>query len=233
MAPLFFAAGFLMVLGQCLCTASLIMGTSRLACASTDHCNPGQWCRVGERNRCNYCGDYAGLAGFINETTTADRCSDEGAEAWIAEFDAIRRQNPEEFFDQNADKLPELGPLLEEWCNTCVHAVNGHVNNMTQGQATALSIAAMGAPDIMVFILTSYIVALTIVGELRDIHLVTLRFARAETAVSMPWQILFGILNAMRRYMFAPGLVVVIGMLVAYEGGDALSLCECAFLVRE
>jgi hypothetical protein len=230
-APAMFAAGMLMVCGQVICSASVLMGTSRLSCVSTEQCGPRQFCRVEERNRCNFCGDYAdGLHGFVNGTTTATVCSDDGAAAWVAEFDAIRRENPEEYMDQNADELAPLAPLLEEWCNTCVHALNGHVDRLTQGHGTALSVAAMSSPDIMVFVVVSYIVALTIVAEVRDVQLCRLALSRGAD-LNMGWRVAFGMLNGARRWVFAPGLISVIGMLVGYRGGDALNLCLNAVAV--
>ena len=90
----------------------------------------------------------------------------------------------------------------------------------------------MGVPDMMVFVVTAYIVTLTICGELRDAHLCSLRVARGQSTVSRSWQLALKLVLSLRRYTFAPGLVSVIGMLVAYEGGDAMSLCKLVPAVR-
>lgn len=71
------------------------------------------------------------------------------------------------------------------------------------------------------------IIALAVIGELRDIEIcgIAATRAKAKGALSRNWNIALGIVNGARRYIVLPGLLVVAVMLVPLKGGDALNVC--------
>jgi hypothetical protein len=87
-------AGVAMVALQCLVVSGVVIGTGQPACGSSNQCHqPGTFCEVGVRDRCQYCGSDAPLspqtdptrsvpfapdyviAGF-NLTAVAELCAD-------------------------------------------------------------------------------------------------------------------------------------------------------------
>ena len=72
-----------------------------------------------------------------------------------------------------------------------------------------------------------YVIALSIVGELRDIELCALAARRAEDtgSLSHSWAVALKVLYCARRYIFLPCLANNANMLVPIQGADSLSIC--------
>eukprot|EP01052_Picozoa_sp_SAG31_P021187 SAG31_NODE_1626_length_7710_cov_28.409933_2_plen_80_part_00 len=77
----------------------------------------------------------------------------------------------------------------------------------------------------MAFGFTSIIVALSVVGELKDIRLVSIAIEQAGDNLSKQWAIGMAGISFVRRWLFLPGLIIVALRLVYINGGDALSIC--------
>eukprot|EP01047_Picozoa_sp_COSAG01_P022058 COSAG01_NODE_1299_length_10836_cov_8.277452_9_plen_215_part_00 len=71
------------------------------------------------------------------------------------------------------------------------------------------------------------IVGLTVAGELRDIELCHAAIRRGEAAGSLGhgWCLALRLVLGMRRWFFLPSLCLIVQVLVATRGGDALSIC--------
>jgi hypothetical protein len=85
---------------------------------------------------------------------------------------------------------------------------------------------AMHIMDVLAFLLCTTIVAIGVVGELRDVALCKLAVARA--AASPPakiWSRALVALSYLRRRVFLPSLVGNIGFLIIFKGSNALSVC--------
>ena len=85
--------------------------------------------------------------------------------------------------------------------------------------------AAMGPADDVALVFASFIVAFTVVGELKDIELCSMAVAHAGDKLSKGWRLALGFLLWMRRWVFLPSLVTTVPILVLFKGGDALSVC--------
>eukprot|EP01043_Picozoa_sp_COSAG02_P065535 COSAG02_NODE_9923_length_2074_cov_1.293165_4_plen_141_part_00 len=72
----------------------------------------------------------------------------------------------------------------------------------------------------------SCVVSFQVIGELKDIQLcmLSMRHATSDT-MTRAWQLGFGALNLIRRWMFLTLLVITVPLLVLYKKGDALSVC--------
>lgn len=68
-------------------------------------------------------------------------------------------------------------------------------------------------------------VALAVVGELRDIELVTVAIQHAANKLSPRWRFALSLLGGVRRWVFLPTLVMAVPVLVIMRNGDALSVC--------
>ena len=83
----------------------------------------------------------------------------------------------------------------------------------------------MSTFDWVALAFSSFVVALNMVGELKDIELCMAAVHQAGTDLSAPWRWSLLLLNFVRRAVFLPSLVSCIVILVTRKGGDALSVC--------
>eukprot|EP01052_Picozoa_sp_SAG31_P014035 SAG31_NODE_860_length_11431_cov_8.068920_6_plen_162_part_00 len=117
---------------------------------------------------------------------------------------------------------------VEEWCHRCVDPVSGAVDPLSATLLVWDNIEAMAILDIVALVLATIIVALAVVGELKDCMLCTLALRRNshnESSIPKIWQrAMFG-LGLLRKFVFLPTLVAVVPTLVWFGGGDALSIC--------
>ena len=102
---------------------------------------------------------------------------------------------------------------------------DGTVDPLTGDGLAAANLAAMGPLDDIALVFASFIVAFTVVGELKDIELCSMAVAHAGDKLSKGWRLALGFLLWMRRWVFLPALVMDVPMLVLLKGGDALSVC--------
>jgi hypothetical protein len=217
-------AGFAMVLGQCAVAAGLFIGTRRPSCESSDQCaQKGTWCAVGDGDRCQFCGnlvplplqtdratggtlnqpEYEDFAGF-NATLVEEVCADptdyDGRPDWAT-----------------SATFPKL---VKSWCETCVSPIDIRVDPLTIDSLLAANVAAMGSFDWVALVLATFIVALTVVGELKDIELVSLAIRHAGEKLSPGMRFALTLLGGIRRWVFLPTLVMAVPLLVMFKGGE-------------
>ena len=109
---------------------------------------------------------------------------------------------------------------IKSWCETCVSPIDLAVDPLTDTGLTAANVAAMGVFDWVALVLATFIVALTVVGELKDIELVTLAIRHAGEKLSPRWRYALSLLGGIRRWVILPSLVAAVPMLVLYKGGE-------------
>ena len=189
---------------------------------------------IGSTNRCNYCGmdvpipeqtdpetgkslnlpllnrgAEADSYGGWNKTAIAEVCADysigEGIMAIVSDARFTRA-------------------AVKSWCETCVF-IDGEADELTFMDLMAMNGRSMGAFDWVALIFAVFVVALAVVGELKDIELCSMAVAHAGDKLSKGWRLALGFLLGMRRWVFLPALVVSVPFLVLYKGGDALSVC--------
>jgi hypothetical protein len=241
-APLLYLGSLVMVLTQCMATIAVWVGTFFPSCASSAHCGMGTWCR---QERCAYCGDTVplllevgadcefGLNRYGGQSTKADAaCStrnwardpnfvgfNQSAVAGLCAApsgsDGLGGRGDAEFFPR-AD--------VASWCETCVHPIDGVVESMTNSDLIVLNLSAMSILDIFALIFTAFIIACTVVGELKDVELCHIA-AQHHAKLSSNWRLAFSLINLLRRWLFLPFLMMVVPVLLMYLGGDALSVC--------
>ena len=102
---------------------------------------------------------------------------------------------------------------------------DGTVVPLTERSLTTGNLSAMGPFDDVALVFASFIVAFTVVGELKDIELCSMAVAHAGDNLSKGWRLALGFLLGMRRWVFLPTLVLNVPFLVLFKGGDALSVC--------
>ena len=102
---------------------------------------------------------------------------------------------------------------------------DGTVDPTTIDSFIAGNLAAMGPYDDVALAFAAFIVAFSVVGELKDIELCSLAVAHAGVKISKRWRLALSFLLWMRRWLFLPALVLNVADLVLVKGGDALSVC--------
>ena len=100
-----------------------------------------------------------------------------------------------------------------------------HVTVYTVDKLAAEQVAAMGIYDWATLMFAAFVVALTVVAELKDIELVSLSVQHAGDRLDPTWRTVLTIINGVRRWTFLPGLILAVPAVVAIKGGDALAVC--------
>ncbi len=77
--------------------------------------------------------------------------------------------------------------------------ISGDVNGLTGWLLPANNVSAMSKADWIAYMMCSVVVALTMVGELKDIVLVRMAIERAGDKLSPGWRLALSTLNGVRR----------------------------------
>jgi hypothetical protein len=122
------------------------------------------------------------------------------------------------------------------WCSACYHttveieplmerrSVNGWVSTE---DVTAANVRGMAAIDWLTLLLASIVVAMAVVGELRDVEICDIARSRCTEPPGVWWIRALRLLGFLRRFVFMPMLVGDVSWLVVMKSADALSICTC------
>jgi hypothetical protein len=234
--PRMMLAAVVIVVGQCATAAAIGTSTFIPSCMSNDQCPAHSFCSLQHGDRCDPCG---------NSNPFPRQFDEQGGvynRPWEDNFVGFNLSTvyklcsaPREVLPDRSD--PDMDKYwraanVQRWCEKCVHPIDGTVKNTFEKVIKANSRAAMALFDWFALAFTSFVVASTLAGELRDIQLCVLAIARAGDRLAQgPWRARLVLLCGVRRYVFLPMLVSTIPTLVLYRGGDALSVCFNAVAV--
>jgi hypothetical protein len=113
---------------------------------------------------------------------------------------------------------------VQSWCEACVNAVDWEPDMFTTIDLGYDNVDAMGLFDWVTLVLASYVVALIVNGELKDIELCNISIERLGEKIGR-WRYVFAIGSFLRRATFLPIMLGIVGLLVIMRGGDSLSVC--------
>jgi len=183
-APLFFVASVAIVLMQTFAATGMLTGTSFKGCSSSDECtkdNPGTWCNIGRSDRCEFCGGGTGvLPRADSEDGPANNLT------LVAEVCAMPHTSYISYFHDSPTNFPATA--VGSWCETCIRN-DGTVDPLTATSLMRANIAAMGGADICAFIFSACFVALSVIGELKDIIICSIAIAHAGEKLSRAWRL--------------------------------------------
>lgn len=112
---------------------------------------------------------------------------------------------------------------VSSWCEACVHPTTFHVNPMTYVSRSESNAAVMRPVDWIALVFSSYMVGLTVAGEVKDIRVCEIARERAGDAIAPQWRRALILTNGARRWIFLCAFGWIIPNLVALKGGDALN----------
>eukprot|EP01044_Picomonas_judraskeda_P000288 COSAG03_NODE_11_length_23018_cov_29.686461_21_plen_292_part_00 len=114
---------------------------------------------------------------------------------------------------------------VESWCAACVHPTTLHVDLMVPNRYTRSSRNMMRSADWVALLLASFVIGLSIIGELRDISICLVALQRPGLKLSTTWRRALQMLQFARRFVFLPALLGDVPLLVLWAGSDSLSIC--------
>ena len=121
------------------------------------------------------------------------------------------------------DYLPD--PLNENGIALYDNETGLEVSVMNSKLRSILAVNAMSSADWMALLLCSYVVGMTIVGEIKDTQLCTFSIARNAKELSAGWKIALEVLGVLRSHFFLLPLMGAIPCVVLTQGGSAMAIC--------
>jgi hypothetical protein len=94
-------------------------------------------------------------------------------------------------------------------------------NDLSIGQQNA---DAMSILDWFAQIVCSYVVGLTLVGEVKDTELCAIAAERNRKELSRGWQIALALLNRFRSHFFVQNILICVPLVILLRGGGALTV---------
>jgi hypothetical protein len=154
---------------------------------------------------------------------------------------------PEEFQPTRDDAKHFSARTVKNWCAACTRTPgpddylpdplneNGlamfdnttglEVSVMNSKLRSILAVNAMSMPDWTALLLCSYVVGMTIVGEIKDTQLCSFSVERTAKDLSAGWKIALELLGVLRSHFFLMPLMVATPVVVLTQGGSAMSIC--------
>jgi hypothetical protein len=129
---------------------------------------------------------------------------------------------------------------VARWCNACVQPSEFDEGDglMQSDPETGLAVSimnnrllalnnlrAMSFTDWVALMLCSYLVGLTVFGEIKDILLCELSAQRNLSELSLGWQRALAVLSRLRSQFFLQPLMGAIPAVVLTQGGSAMAIC--------
>ena len=252
-ARLMLFGGLVLIAFQILTAIGVVAGVAFPSCKTSKQCGQaGTFC-VPEQQRCQYCGFHGALTllqtkegevnpGLVNcpwsaRETIAGRYEDEEDKCLPPGNKTLVRalcsgsENWKEMLAENGHPTnaammgASINPgFIKAWCEACVNAVDWEADMFTTIDQCFDSVDAMGTLDWTTLVFASFVVALTVIGELKDMLLCDIAVERLGDKLGS-WRHAIAIGNFLRRTLFLPGMLCIVGLLVAFRGGDSLSVC--------
>ena len=124
-------------------------------------------------------------------------------------------------FDEVLGETPFPEESVVAWCDACVHPQTRSVDPLGSvlNDPVLANLRAMQPFDMVALAFSSAIVAVTIVGEIKDIALCNMAIRHAGDDLNSGWRFALMLTNGLRRWAFLPVLVVTINFLVLFRGG--------------
>lgn len=237
-ATRYFGLGVLLVLMQLVSAQAVLAGTYKQSCTDNDHCATlGTFCRVGFENTCFYCGSLTkDPTALINQECDAagdglmdvEKCLESLEEFYEPDLNHVAKVCNNASLAAYIDGRPEKGiyppDYVASWCDACVHPVSGTVHMVSRESVVKNNIDSMTSFDIATYVLASSMVALTICGELQDITICSRAIEQLGDRLGSSWRVALHTLSLIRHMVFLPNLLATVPMLVAFQGGDAISI---------
>jgi hypothetical protein len=234
----YFGLGVLLVLMQLVSAQAVLAGTYKQSCTDNDHCGTlGMFCRVGFEQTCGYCASLKeDPTATINQecenvgagSREIEACMDGLEEGYVHDPRQVAQVCSNASLAAFISGVPARGrypaDYLASWCDACLHPVSGTVHLVSKGSLIQSNIDSMGAFDIVAYALAGSMIALAVCGELQDIMMCSNATEKLGNRLSLGWRFALQTLSLTRRMVFLPTLLATVPMLVAFQGGDALSI---------
>lgn len=153
-------ASALIVLGQSMVVVGVFTGTVLPSCARSDQCDrKGTFCSVDVGGRCWYCGSDAPLpaqadratGGRLNEVHALDYA---GFNTTLV-TEVCASPVEQRVTNGVGDEVIRPDTFVQSWCDACVHAIDGHVDDLSIPILIQANVAAMGLFDWVTLVLAS------------------------------------------------------------------------------
>lgn len=109
------------------------------------------------------------------------------------------------------------------WCDSCVFAT-GDVSHLSEHLLASINVGAMSIGDWFAAVGCTYVFAVTMVGEIKDIELCEIAANRGRLEMSRRWRLALSFLNLFRAHAVVLSLVVCVPLVILSRGGGSLDV---------
>ncbi len=217
-AHMLYFGSVVMILGQCMAAAAICLGILFRSCVSSDQCGDGYWCTTEWTDRCHVCANQ-GPFGSSDLHRAAREKPD--FDVWLSNEVSMVCSIP--YTDQDVGWTTHPAAAVRSWCESCL-LNDGSVDMTSLETIIADNVESMGLFDVATLIVSAFVVAFSVVGELKDIRLCSLAISH-NADLAKTWIVALRFLGTVRQFVFLPLLMLTVPYLVVLKGGDALSIC--------
>lgn len=203
-APFLFMLGALMVLGQLITAASIMVGSWLTSCGTNQHCPiDGKFCN-GYNGRCVHCGAIYPFVYYIDGKAVVEAPTKPGFTGFNRTLAKEICMHPEHRFSQGG----QGGVVLQQewspkdvlnWCDACVSGPTSDVKETTEYSISVENVDSMVAFDWVTLVFCAIVIGHAVVGEIKDIFLCRLAIRHAGERLGRGWRVALITLNGVRR----------------------------------
>eukprot|EP01046_Picozoa_sp_COSAG06_P014146 COSAG06_NODE_869_length_11861_cov_37.817463_3_plen_406_part_00 len=167
--------------------------------------------------------------GGFNLSMAAERCTPPFDEDFYYDEEGVDRTNIPHWIGTPSSQLMKTGSYMtkgavQSWCDSCMFAT-GDVDIWNEKLNAETSSGSMRVLDWGTLAVASYVVGLTIVGEIKDVLLCEIAAQRGRDQLTPKWRLMLTLFNRFRIHCFLGYIMNGAALVVLTRGGSAIDIC--------
>jgi len=241
---IFLMISYAIVLLQIMAANSVLFGIENRSCVMNSDCIESCYCEYGYCESCHDLGvfgqamcRYGELEDFKEDQVVVN---DLFFNSTFVIPNMVNMSAPSSYSDDDIKIMMESGwfdyyyedylALIKRICDKCYDSATEEYVSFNRRSLQFYN--AMNIGDRMAFVLACITITFTAATEVKDIEMCEVFEARMRRRSCNFYSVAIWVLNALRRYLVLPLITACVPTLVAYMGGNAISICfNCLAIV--
>lgn len=111
-----------------------------------------------------------------------------------------------------------------QWCDNCISPLTNDVSTLNELELAQNNMMSMSYLDFAALAVCSYVVGLSVVGEIKDTRLCAIAADRNRNELSRSWQLALALFNRFRVHVLVQCILIAVPMVILTQGGSALTI---------